>query len=90
MGMFLGPEGALAGLLGGGVIGERGHIAGDLHTIGSTAKRGWDDIFGGGGSSSSSASHTPFVIHNHVTVEIDGKQVTKAVVKHHKQRAASN
>jgi hypothetical protein len=96
-GMFLGPEGMLGGALIGGVYGERGHILQDAkdvghlgNQIGHGAKSIWDDVFGGGGSSSSNTSKSAQrpVIHNYVTVQIDGKEVAKAVQKQTKQQAA--
>ncbi|MGH9089986.1 MAG: phage tail tape measure protein [Acidimicrobiales bacterium] len=120
MGMFFGPEGALAGGVAGLAYGERGHLKQDLYDIGywehdaqHDAARGLDvarhhiaNVYDGArheathllddinpfSSSSSSASpaprREPFVIHNHVTVEIDGKQMQATVKKHARKEAA--
>ncbi len=47
----------------------------------------WDDLFGGGGKPSASSA-PKLTVHNYVTVEIDGKAVTKAVIKGRKHKAS--
>lgn len=70
----------------GAAVGAAGGAVYALHTqIGHVAEHAWDDLFGGG---SSSPSRRKLVIQNHVTVEIDGKAITKAVTRQTKRTAA--
>jgi hypothetical protein len=55
-----------------------------FHSLANEADRGrhdvahlWDDVFGGGGKPAASSA-PKLTVHNNVTVEIDGKAVTKA------------
>lgn len=72
-------------VIGAGVGAAAGGIYAEHSQIASTVSHGWDDLFGGG---STPSSPKPIAIHNHVTVEIDGKQVTKVVNKRTKATAA--
>lgn len=75
-------------VIGGVAGGAAGALYSERHTIGSTLKSGWDDLFGGGQHASTAPNSRPLTVHNYVTVEIDGKEVTKKVVKQTKRTAA--
>lgn len=83
------PIPGLSTALGAGIGAVAGGVYGERHQIGSALDRGWDDLFGGGGSKQSSATPArKLIVQNHITVEIDGKKVTKAVTKRTKATAA--
>jgi hypothetical protein len=98
MGMFLGPEGALAGAGLGALYGERGHLAQDAKNIGHVGnqighdfKSGWDDLFGGGATSKSSpAPIHARNIHVSSSLKVAGKPIAVANSNYNKQVAARN
>ena len=83
IGSIIGPEGTvIGGALGAGA----GAVYAERHSIAHAVSSGWDDLFGGGNHNASASTSGKVTINNHVY--IDGKEVTKAVIKNTKTTAA--